>query len=213
MLDEKTSDKARELLGELPAPVRLVVFSQEVECAWCAQNAELARDVAALSEQISLEEFDFGQDEEARDRYAVDKVPALIVQTDRDYGIRFYGVPSGYEFVSLLDVIRTLSTGEHGLSQDTLEGISRLEGPVHLQVFVTPTCPYCSRSVILANRLAFASENITSHMVEAIEFPHLANRYGVMGVPKSVINESHYIEGALPEQAYVEKMLSFLGTS
>jgi glutaredoxin-like protein len=213
MLDEKISQKAKEILGELPNPVKLVAFTREAECDWCAQNLELARDVAALSDRITLEEHDFVADGEARSRYGIDKVPALVVEAAEDYGIRFYGVPSGYEFVSLLDVIKVLSTGEHGLSEGTVAGLALIDIPVRLQVFVTPTCPYCSRSVVLANRLAFVSAEIRSEMVEAIEFPDLANRYGVMGVPRSVINEDNFIEGALPEDAYVGKILSFLGKS
>jgi glutaredoxin-like protein len=208
MLDEKTAEKSMEVLGELDRKVTLITFTQEIECTYCAQNVELAEDIAGLSDKISHEVHAFESSEELNKRYGVDKIPALVVTADgEDVGIRFFGIPSGYEFVSLLDAIRTVSTGNHELSDDTVSKIEKLDKPVHIQVFVTPTCPYCPKSVILAHHLAYVSKQITSDMVEAIEFPHLAQQFSVAGVPRSVINEKDFIEGAVPEKAYVQKIL------
>ena len=208
MLDEKTAEKSKKVLGELDKKVTLVTFTQEMECTYCAQNVELAEDTAGLSDKISHEVHAFENSEELSKRYGVDKIPALVVTADgEDLGIHFFGIPSGYEFVSLLDAIRTVSTGKHELSDDTVSKIEKLDRPVYIQVFVTPTCPYCPKSVILAHRLAYVSKQITSDMVEAIEFPHLAQKFSVAGVPRSVINEKNFIEGAVPEKAYVQKIL------
>ena len=212
MLDKNTAQKAKELLGELKGGVKLIVFTQETECMFCAQNKELAQDVAGLSDKISVEVFDFLGDEQAVKRYGIDKIPALAVTGEKgDHGVRFYGIPSGYEFISLIEAIKLMSSGEHGLSEDTVRRISALKTPVHIEVYVTPTCPYCPRAVVLAHRLALLSEHIRADMVEAIEFPHLATKHAVMGVPKSVINETHYVEGAVPEKSFVDKLLNALG--
>jgi len=88
--------------------------------------------------------------------------------------------------------------------------LEEIDRDVHIQVFVTPTCPYCPRSVVLAHKLALASEHIRADMVEAMEFPHLANRYSVMGVPRSVFNEKDFIEGAVPEPLYVDKIMEIV---
>jgi glutaredoxin-like protein len=208
MIDQKTAEKARELLGELVKPVRLVVFTQEFECTYCQQNDELVQDIAGLSDVISHEVHLFEKNGNAVNELGVDKIPAIAVTSDgEDFGIRFFGIPSGYEFVSLLDAIRTVSTGKHELSDDTVSKVQALERKVHIQVFVTPTCPYCPRSVVLAHRLAFVSKQISGDMVEAMEFPHLAQKYNVAGVPRSVVNETHFIEGAVPEKAYVQHIL------
>jgi glutaredoxin-like protein len=207
MIDERTAEKARELLGTLVKPVRLVVFTQEYECTYCQQNVELVRDIAGLSDAISHEVHQFEKEEGPVKKLGIDKIPAIAVTSDgEDLGIRFFGIPSGYEFVSLLDAIRTVSTGNHELSDDTIAKVRALERPVHIQVFVTPTCPHCTKSVVLAHRIAFVSKQVTSDMVEAMEFPHLAQKYSVSGVPRSVINEEHFIEGAVPEKAYVERI-------
>ena len=208
MLDKRTADKAKEVLGDLDKKVKLLTFTQEIECTYCSQNVELVGDIAGLSDRISHEVYELENSEEQSRRYGIDKIPAIVVTADgEDYGIRFFGIPSGYEFVSILDAIRMVSTGSHGLSEDTVSKISGIVGPVHIQVFVTPTCPYCPRSVTLAHRLAYLSKEVTSDMVEAIEFPHLAQLYSVAGGPRSVINEDTFIEGAVPEKVFVQKVL------
>jgi glutaredoxin-like protein len=208
MLDDRVVEKAREILTGLDRPVRLAVFTQEAECTYCQQNKELIEDIAGLSDKISYDVYDLIQDDEQSRKYGIDKVPAVVVTAEnKDYGIRFFGVPSGYEFTSLLDAIRTVSTGKHELSAETVSRIEKLDKPVHIQVFVTPTCPYCPKAVILAHRLALFSSRISSDMVEAIEFPHLAQKYSVSGVPRSVINETKFVEGAVPEQVLVERIL------
>jgi len=211
MIDQRTAEKARELLGELVKPVRLVVFTQEFECTYCQQNDELAQDIAGLSDVISHEVHLFEKNGKTANELGIDKIPAIAVTSDgEDFGIRFFGIPSGYEFVSLLDAIRTVSTGKHELSDDTVDKVRALDRKVRIQVFVTPTCPYCPKSVVLAHRLSFVSKQISGDMVEAMEFPHLAQKYNVAGVPRSVINETHFIEGAVPEKAYVQRILDAL---
>ena len=208
MLDEKTAQKSKEILGELDKKVTLITFTQEYECTYCAQNVELAEDMAGLSDKISHEGHDFVKSDELAKNLGIDKIPAMVVTTDgEDFGIRFFGIPSGYEFVSLLGAIRTVSTGKHELSDDTVAKIQAHDKLIHIQVFVTPTCPYCTKSVVLAHRLAYVSKHITSDMVEAIEFPHLSQKYNVAGVPRSVINEKDFIEGAVPENNYVRSIL------
>ena len=208
MIDERTASKAKELLGELKEKVKLITFTQEFECMYCQQNNDLARALSGLSDKLIYEAYDLVKDKEMSDKYRIDKIPALaVVSEKKDFGIRFFGIPSGYEFTSLLEAVRIVSTHDHGLSQDTVEKISSINKDVHLQVFVTPTCPYCPRSVILAHKLSLVSDRIRGDMVEAMEFPHLAQKYSVMGVPRTVFNEGDYIEGAVPEKIFVDKLI------
>jgi len=65
--------------------------------------------------------------------------------------------------------------------------------------------------VRLGHSLAIASDKIRADMVEAIEFPHLANKYGVQGVPRTIINENTTIEGSVPEPLFVAKVLEAVG--
>lgn len=206
LLSSEIAEGVRKELADLVGPVTLVVFTQEFECEYCAETRELAEEVAQLSEHVRAEVYDFVSDKPEADRLAIDKIPAIAVVGSEDYGVRFYGIPSGYEFASLLHAIRLVSAGEAGLSDEAARALEDLHTPMHVQVFVTPTCPYCQNSVILGHRLAVASPLVRADMVEATEFPHLAVRYSVMGVPRTVINETVHIEGAVPEQILLSKL-------
>ncbi len=199
-----------ERLAGLQEPVKLIYFTQTLECQFCEQTRELLEELAALSDLLSLEIYDFIKDNAKALAYRIDKIPATVVAGKKDYGIRFFGVPSGYEFASLLESILAVSQGESGLSAKTKTALQKIHTPIHIQVFVTPTCPYCPGAVTLAHKLALECDAIRGDMVEAIEFPHLAQRYSVMGVPKIVINDDIEFEGAAPEDAFVAHVISAL---
>lgn len=208
LMDTDTQDQVRNLLAALQSPVTIHMFTQEFECGYCTETRQIAEEVAELSEQVTLQVHDFVEDQALAEEMGIDKIPALAIngENDRDYGIRFYGIPSGYEFTSLLEAILAVGTGENELDASTLEFLDNIESPLHIQVFVTPTCPYCPQAVVLAQRLALASEKVRAEMVEVTEFPHLGQRYQVMGVPRTVINEHTFLEGAAPEAMLLQKL-------
>jgi glutaredoxin-like protein len=205
---EKDRRQIVALLREMHNPVKLVYFTRELDCELCSETRRLLEALVALCDKLSLEVYNLQLDKEKVAQYGVDKVPATVVEGAKDYGIRFYGLPAGYEFVVLLEDIVRISLGNSGLSQETLERLRQLSGPVHLEVFATPTCPYCPGAVRLAHQLAIESELITADMVEATEFPDLVRRHKVRGVPKTVINGTSGIEGSLPESDLVERILT-----
>lgn len=209
--EEDAADVRGQFAEALAHDVKLLMFTQQHECAYCRETRELLEEIAALSDRLHLEVKDFQADADLAETHGIDKIPAIAVLrqdhgNEVDYGIRLYGIPSGYEFMSLLEAITLVGSGEHDLSPQTLQRLEKLDEPVHLQVFVTPTCPYCPRAVVLAHQLAFVSPLVRADMVEAIEFPHLSNKYGVMGVPRTVINEETHVEGAVPEPMLVARL-------
>ena len=215
------SDKDAEFLRKefemnLVESVKLVMFTQEMECQFCAETRQIAEEIAELSDKITVEVYDFVADKAEAEQYKIDKIPAIaIVQVEdgkeKDYGVRFYGIPSGYEFTSVIEDIVDVSKGESGLQPRSKQAVAGITEPVHFQVFVTPTCPYCTQAVRLAHKFAIESDLITADMVEAIEFPHLSNKYGVHGVPRTVINEEYHQEGAAPEPLVLAKLLEAAG--
>ncbi|MGD2148560.1 MAG: thioredoxin family protein [Anaerolineae bacterium] len=211
LLNEEIKEQVKEQLADLAGPVRLIMFTQEFECMYCAETRKLVEEVSQLSEDLTADIYNFVVDEDKAQELGVDKIPAVAIVGDEDYGIRFYGIPSGYEFTSLLEAIRIAAAGESDLSQETVEFLSSLSEPVHMQVFVTPTCPYCPQAVVLAHRMAAASPMVRADMVEAQEFPYLATKYQVMGVPRTVINEEFHVEGAAPESMVLDKLREALG--
>lgn len=210
LLQESDRQHLIEKFANLKNPVKLVVFTQEMECQYCRETRQLAEELAETSDQISVEVYDFVAHQEIAEQYNIDKIPASVVmlggENAKDYGIRYFGIPSGYEFSSLIEDIEMVGTGESGLTNATKEWVANLESPIHMQVFVTPTCPYCPPAVMLAHQLAMESDLITADMVEAIEFPHLSNKYQVQGVPRTVINETIHMEGAAPEAMLLNKL-------
>jgi len=215
LMDDKVRKQAQAALADMQHPVRIVMFTQgeggALECEYCGETRNLAEEVAALSDKITLEVRDFQGDEALARQYGVDKIPALVLLADgdppTDHGVKLYGVPAGYEFSTFIEDLRMLGSGQVTLAAETREALGRLTQPVHIQVFVTPTCPYCPRAVVLAHKLAIASPLVTADMVEATEFPHLANKYHVHGVPRTVINETIHVEGAVPEAALVAQLM------
>ena len=195
---------------DLVHPVKMVVFTQENECQYCRETRSLIEVVATLSDKLSVEVYMFHPDDEMAQTYDIDKIPAVAIvaagDDAKDYGIRFYGIPSGYEFSSLIEDIVMVSQRESGLSHETKDELAALTKPLHFQVFVTPTCPYCPRAVRLAHMMAMESDLIKADGVEAIEFPYLSQKYQVMGVPRTVINEDTFMEGAAPEAMLMDKV-------
>ncbi|MGO9147614.1 MAG: protein disulfide oxidoreductase [Desulfomonilia bacterium] len=205
LIDAKTKKELLPVLKHLTSPVRLVFFTQEHACVACREQEGLLKELEVLSDKIIFEIRDLLVDADVARGYGVNKVPATVVIGEKDYGIRFYGMTMGYEFSSLIEAILMVSAGKSGLAPETLHLLELIDMPVHLEVMVTLTCPYCPHMVHLAHQMAIANEHIKADMIESSQFPQLVQRYEVSGVPKTVINEGASFEGALPApQAILE---------
>jgi len=108
LLDKKTTEQVTEELAGLANTVKLIVFTQEFECTYCKENRQLAEEIAQLSDLVEIEVYNFVTDKDKAEELNIDKIPAIAVIGREDYGIRFYGIPAGYEFTSLLQAIKTL---------------------------------------------------------------------------------------------------------
>jgi alkyl hydroperoxide reductase subunit AhpF len=147
LLDEKIQSQLRTMFAALRHPVKLLMFTQgeggALECTMCSETRTLVEELGALSEKIAIEVRDFVADEELAKAYGIDKIPAVAILGDgtpaKDHGIRFYGIPSGYEFGSLIETILMVGRDEPGLGAPALEALHKLKTPAHIQVYVTPT--------------------------------------------------------------------------
>jgi glutaredoxin-like protein len=195
-----------DLAKNLVNPVKVTVFTQEMECQYCKETRELVNEISSLNNKIQPQVLDFIKDKEKAAEYGVDKVPAIIIEGSKKSRVRFYGVPAGYEFNTLIKDVILASRGETELTAETKRKLSGIKSPVHVKVFVTPTCPYCPGMVSLAHQFAMENENITADMIEISEFPQLSIKYNVSGVPKTVINESVEVLGMQPEEEFVRQL-------
>lgn len=208
MIKVKDREQLQEHFQTLQNPVTLVYFTQEIECHYCREAHNLLTEVSELSDRINLHVYDFLKDAEKVSQFNIDKIPAtLVLGENKDYGIRFFGVPSGYEFTPFILDIITVSQGISTLQPETKEKLKKLQTTAHIQVFTTPTCPFCAQAVQTAHQFAIESDYITADMVESVEFPHLTHKYDVFSVPKVIINETFNFEGVLPEEEFAEEIL------
>ena len=208
LIAEEHKEHIKSQLAEnLINPVRLIMFTQELECQYCVQTKQLVYELAALNEKIQAEVHDFVADAELAKQYGVDKVPAIVLLGTKDYGIRFYGLPYGYEFQTLMSGLAIVSQGKTALSEETKAKIKSITTPVHIQVFVTLTCPHCPAAASMAHMFALENDLIRADAIDANEFPQLAIKYGIMGVPKIVVNEKVEFVGAVPENMFLEQVL------
>ena len=139
LLNESVRAEVQKRLKGLVNPVKIVNFTQEIECQFCAETRRLMEEIAALSGKLSFEVYDFVTDKDQARKYHVDKIPATVIVGDKDYGVRFYGIPSGYEFGTVIEAIVMVSKRESGLAAATKKKLATLTKPLHLEVFVTPT--------------------------------------------------------------------------
>jgi len=139
LLNEQIRKEVRSALADVANPVTFKVFTQAFECQYCKETRELIEEVASLSDKLSVEVYDFEKDKALADSLGIDKLPAVAVVGAKDYGIRMFGIPSGYEFGSLIESIKMVSAGQSGLSADTKKMVAKLTRPIAIQVFITPT--------------------------------------------------------------------------
>jgi len=205
LLENEISKQIMEAFKQLDEPVQILFFGKKENCQYCEETLQLVQEVAELSDRLDLAVYDVDDDPEIARQYRVDKTPGFVIagkDGDQilDYGVRFAGIPSGHEFSSFIHDLLLISGRESGLSDKAKEYLQTLDKPVLLQVFVTPTCPYCPRAVIMAHQMALESPMVEAEMVEAMEFPELSNRFGVSGVPQTTINSgAGTVIGAVPE--------------
>jgi alkyl hydroperoxide reductase subunit AhpF len=138
-LQPRDQEAVRKEFERVGGPVRLTVFATELGGEQNTQTVALIREVAALSDQLSVTVLNPHIDREQATAYGIDEAPAVVVEGAQDYGIRFLGIPAGYEFSNLIDSIIAVSTGEAGLSDETKAALAGLTEDVTIKVFATPT--------------------------------------------------------------------------
>jgi len=137
--DDIKKEVKEKFSKELKNPVTITYFTMELECQFCKQTHQLLDEIVALSDKISLTIYEFDTDKETAKKFNIDKIPAIAISGEKDYGIRMYGMPSGYEFTSLIESILMVSKGEAELKKENLDKIGKISHPIHIQVFVTNT--------------------------------------------------------------------------
>jgi len=210
LLSEQDRQTVRGHLAVIEEPVRLLFFTQTFGAPETVTIAKQVLDeIVCLNDHLTLEEVNFVLEQDRARQYGVEQIPTIVLlKGDQDTRIRFLGAPAGYEFMSLIEAVILAGTNDSGLTPDSRALVAEhVTEPLNIQVFVTPTCPHCPRAVTLAHRLAVESPLITASCVEATEFMDLSRKFRVTGVPKTIVNGSIEILGALPEDQFVRTVV------
>jgi alkyl hydroperoxide reductase subunit AhpF len=138
------SDSDQQLIREhfaekLTGPVTLTLHTRprarfyvpgREDCMYCEETQQLLEEVSALSEQITLDVRQAGDEE---------LVPRIEYEGQNKGTLRFLGIPAGNEFRNLIDTIVEVGTGEAHLTPETKAALAELDEDIHIKVFVTPT--------------------------------------------------------------------------
>ncbi len=206
MLTDEEKDILKKKFVALVDDVEIAVFSQELECRFCKETRELVLELAAISPKIKVKVYDFVKNGDEDIKYNIKKIPAIAIIGKKDYGIRYYGVPAGYEFAAFVDDIIDVSRGTTTLVENIKKKLAEIKKPVHIQVFVSPTCPFCPKMARLAHQFSIESEFIRADVIEMTEFPYLVQRYSIMSTPHIVINEDTSFVGMQPPEVFIEQI-------
>jgi len=220
-LDEDIRSQVRDALSGLQHDVEMIVY-QGGQVVVPGQDPvgeqeatlQLLREVAELSDHVDVVTRKLATDDEAK-ALGITRAPTTLFRkkgTTRS-NMRFLGIPSGYEFTTLLETLLMLGGGELELTP-TLESVKEIDDAINLQTFVTPTCPYCPRAVLTAFRFALVNDRIVAEGVEANEFPTLSQKHRISGVPDTIITGANAtrVLGAQPEHAFAEALTQVVGT-
>ncbi len=184
----------------------VTLFSSDKEdCMYCRDTEALINEVGELSDKIIVDILDI-DDEDAKRRDILYAPTVVISDEDGeiDSRVRFLGIPSGYEFTAFIKDIMYVSTHQLEISNLIINELQNVKSNIKIEVFVTPTCPYCPKSVLIAHQFAMVSENIVAEGIESLEFQTLADKWNVSGVPHTVIknlDKGNVVQfvGAYPE--------------
>ena len=205
--DDKKELLKNEFKEKLEKPVKILMFTQEIECRFCSDTRQLVQELATLNDKIRAEVYDFVADADKAKEYGIDKIPAVAIIGEKDYGVRIYGIPYGYELQTLIEAVINVSRGKTDLSGETKAILAEVKAPVHIQVFVSLTCNHCPVAAVVAHKLAVESNLVRADVIDGSEFPQLAQKYTVVGVPKVIINEKIEFMGAFNEDLFAEHVL------
>ena len=201
----------------LQQPVRLISFTRKrtlmqrlaLERAhYCEETRQLLQDLDDLSDLVSIEFKDVTAQPEVMQAYRMRFTPGTAIMNEHDVGVRHYGIPVGYELSTFLEHIASVSNPDSGLSEASKADVATIRWPIHIQVFGSPTCPFCPVASQLANRFAIESDYIRVDSIDVAEFPEVVQRYNVRGVPRVVINDDVSFVGATHEQHFLEQVMN-----
>lgn len=206
LFNEETSKQLTEVFSAMKNDVTIALFTKDAPCETCAETKDFMEEVQELSDKIHLKQYHLINDAELAKKYNVTLTPSVVLldATENYRGVKFNGIPAGYEINSFVTGILELSGASNDLPESIANRLSKVEKPVNIKVFVTLSCPHCPGAVEKAHKLAMENSNIEADMIEAQTFYELSDQFNVSGVPKIVINDKFELIGNQPLEAFMD---------
>jgi alkyl hydroperoxide reductase subunit AhpF len=144
LISAADQDRLRESFSGMTRPVRLLFFTQTLDCETCLQTRQILDELPPLSDKIAVEEVNFVLDVDRVAQFGIDRVPSVAVTYEDggaaiDSRIRFVGTPAGYEFMSLVEAVLLVGGREPMLTPENRARVAAVAEPIRIQVFTTPT--------------------------------------------------------------------------
>ena len=176
-------------------------------CATCKPTRQMLQELAALSDLISLRVHNIEDEREEAARFGVERIPGIVLRGRDTASMKLYGMPAGSAFPTFLDTISDVSCKAVLLSPESVKALRKVKEDIRVKVFVAPMCPYSPGPARAAFQMSIANPRVKPEVIQADEFPALAQRYDVKAVPLTVIEERIAVVGAVPEKALVEQVV------
>ncbi|MFN3479193.1 MAG: thioredoxin-disulfide reductase [Thermodesulfovibrionales bacterium] len=207
IITEDIKEVLRETFKDLKEDVNIEVFTKKgVNDPFNDAVIKLIKVISEITPKIKAGFYKIG--DEVSGKRGVERSPTILIAPDK-FSIRFTGAPLGEEGRSLIISILMASTGRVLLSEASMRSLRRLDSKREIQVFVSPTCPYCPQQVAYAVSAAIAKRDLVSaEIIEIYENRDISEKLGVISVPQTYINGVLTAPGVVPEEFFIESLLT-----
>lgn len=207
MLHENDSSLIKQLFDDkLKREVKVLLFTAKKGCECCKDTEQLLKEIADQSKKMKVDVLDIEKSKQLASELGIMLTPATVVLSNNGAKLYYFGLPGGRELKCIIEDIVDASEGSTELSPKVREMIKSVDKPVDIKVFVTPACPYSPIVVRAAHRFAIENQMIRAQMIESMEFRQVIDKFNVMGVPATIINDSVRFDGALDDLPFAEKV-------
>lgn len=203
--DEAGLGQIRQKLSPMREPVAISMFATEKDPKMGEAMEAFLKEVCSANPKLSMDTIVVERDKAKAEAFGVYAVPSFAISGKERRRVLYYGIPSGYELRTFLLDIIDVSTGKPDMPSELARKVSAIKGPLHIQVFVSSTCPYCPQAAKIAHDMAILNPEITADVIDTAQFTPLAQAFRIMSVPTTVINRKVVVTGAIPLDELLKK--------
>jgi len=204
--NEEATEQIKQKLSKMDKPVRFLLFVTEKDPKSTEVMESFLGEVSATNDKLSVEKIEVEKEKEKAKEFGIYAVPCFAVVAEENSKVLYYGMPLGHEFSTFLLDIVDISTGKPNIPGDLIKKVKEIDGPLHLQVFVSETCPHCPHAAKLAHDMAILNPKVQADVIDAAQFKPIAQAFRITSVPTTVVNKKIALRGAMPLDVLLHKI-------